>query len=141
MDTPKLIGVICSVFLLGGFNAVCGAELSKEYTSCINSKQTNTDWGICSTEEIDRQEKSLSQIWKEAYEAMKSASLNGAQSLLEEQRAWVKFKDAACSFYWSGGFGREGQELSFGECKAMTIVQRIEGLTELLKELKERSAQ
>ena len=44
--------------------------------------------------------------------------------LLEEQRAWIAFKEASCRFYASGSFGREGQVLSVPVRRAGIIAQR-----------------
>jgi uncharacterized protein YecT (DUF1311 family) len=115
-------------------SAAYGAELSKEYIKCISSTAANLEWHACSEQEIDRQEKLLTEVWKDTYAAMKKVSVQSAQMLLNEQRAWLKFKDAACLFYSSGDFGREGQVLSFGACKAMIIAQRVEALRALMKE-------
>jgi uncharacterized protein YecT (DUF1311 family) len=43
---------------------------------------------------------------------MKKRPVRAAQTLLDAQRVWVKFKDAACLFYASGDFGREGGGIS-----------------------------
>ena len=70
---------------------------------------------------------------------MKKVSAQAAQSLLQEQRAWIQFKDAACKYYASGEFGREGQVLSFGACKGSIIADRVATLNVLAAELKERT--
>jgi uncharacterized protein YecT (DUF1311 family) len=72
---------------------------------------------------------------------MKKVSNQSAQSLLDEQRSWVKFKDSACTFYNSGDFGREGQMLRYGECKASIVAQRVKALTGLATDLKERTSE
>ena len=117
--------------------AAFGADLSREYTECVNSATTNTQRGECSEHEIDRQEKSLTATWEEAYAAMEKMSAVAAETLLDEQRAWVKFKDAACLFYESGAFGREGAGLQFGVCKAAIIAQRVGVLKALMQDMKQ----
>lgn len=44
--------------------------------------------------------------------------------LLEEQRAWNAFKEKSCLFYANGDWGREGQVLSFPNCRASVIAER-----------------
>ena len=57
------------------------------------------------------------------------------QSFLEEQRLWVKWKDASCTFYSDGqAFGREGQVLSYPACRAAVILQRTQFLEKFGKD-------
>ena len=136
MNIRNLLSIIPAVLLFSS-GVTYGIELSKAYTECINAKATNMEWGACSKREIDRQEKVLEDVWKNAYDAMNKLSPQGAHVLLDEQRAWIKFKDVACLFYSSGDFGREGQALKFGICKAMIIAQRVETLKALMSEVQE----
>jgi uncharacterized protein YecT (DUF1311 family) len=91
--------------------------------------------GECYEHEIDRQEKSLTGAWEEAYAAIEKVSAVAAETLLDEQRAWVKFKDAACLVYESGAFGHEGARLQFGACKAVIIAQRVGALKALMQDM------
>jgi uncharacterized protein YecT (DUF1311 family) len=128
-------GSVAALVLSGSIYAAFGADLSKEYTECLNSMTTNVQLEECSKQEIDRQEKSLTEAWKETYATMKKISERAAQTLLDEQRAWVKFKDAACLFFLSGDFDREGVVLRFGVCRAPIIAQRVEALKALMQDL------
>ena len=128
---------VVALVLSGSIYAAFGADLSKEYTECVDSATTNTQRGECYEHEIDRQEKSLTEAWEEAYAAMEKMSAVAAETLLDEQRAWVKFKDAACLFYESGAFGGEGARLQFGACKAAIIAQRVGALKALMQDMKQ----
>ncbi|MBV8894217.1 MAG: DUF1311 domain-containing protein [Acidobacteria bacterium] len=114
-----------------------GATLSPGYQKCIDATDTNAGWTQCSDQEIKRQEARLRAVWNEAYTLIKKTSTQSAKMLLNEQRAWIKFKDSACNFYGSGDFGREGQ-VSVNSCKAEQIADRVETLFNLVKELRER---
>jgi uncharacterized protein YecT (DUF1311 family) len=127
---------VVALVLSGSIYAAFGADLSKEYTECVGSATTTTEWGECSEHEIDRQEQSLTEAWEEAYAAMEKMSAVAAETLSDEQRAWVKFKDAACLYYASGALGRDGAGLQFGACKAAIIAQRIGALKALMQEMK-----
>jgi uncharacterized protein YecT (DUF1311 family) len=136
MSIRRLIAVALAILAIS-INFSYSAELSKEYTECINSKTKDQEWNECSKQEMDRQEKSLAGAWTEAYTTIKEVSARSAQLLLDEQRAWVKYKDTSCLFYASGDFGREGQVLEFSACKAVIIAQRIDSLKVLTRERKE----
>ena len=112
-----------------------GAGLSNKYEKCLKSTDTNSGWAECSAQEIKRQEARLSDAWRNAFDLMKKVSARGAQMLLEEQRAWVKFKDTSCTYFGSGDFGREGQVLRFGDCKARIIAGRVKSLQGLASDL------
>ena len=115
-------------------NTIQSAELSKQYSKCMSSTKTNSEWSDCSKNEIAYQENTLNKVWGEVSKEMKTYSRNAFESLLSEQRAWIKYKDVACGYYVSVAddgtptFGREGTALHFGACKASIIAERIEYL-------------
>ena len=110
------------------------AELSKQYSNCLNTTSTNVDWSACSNAEIDLQEKILKKVWKNVSKEMKTYSNDAFVALLDEQRAWIKYKDSACTYYTSRTdddtptFGREGMVLHYGACVASIIAERVEYL-------------
>jgi uncharacterized protein YecT (DUF1311 family) len=74
-----------------------GADLSKEYTDCMKSAPTTVKMVLCGNQEIARQEAQLTTAWHSAYSEMKAKMPPAdAKMLLDEQRAWVIFKDKAC---------------------------------------------
>jgi len=73
--------------------------LSSVYKTCIDDHATDSDWSVCSNEEIARQEAGLTNAWAFAKRLAQELSDQTYQSLLTEQRLWTKWKDAACGFY------------------------------------------
>ena len=92
---------------------------------CIDSTATNPEWAGCGELHLKRLDDALNAAWKKAY-----ASLDGQsrKQLLQEQRAWIRFKDASCQFYANGSFGREGQVLHFYGCRGAIIEARVSDL-------------
>ncbi|PPC94846.1 MAG: hypothetical protein CTY33_02870 [Methylotenera sp.] len=120
------------MFLTLLFSMHANAELlSKQYSNCMEKGSTNSEWSTCATKEIAFQEKALNNAWSEVAKEMKTYSQNAFKSLLNEQRAWIKYKDEACQYYAAtddGGsptFGREGTALHYGLCKATIIAERV----------------
>src|SRR5690348_17015437 len=119
--------VTLALLSLGLLMGATGAQAqSPEYQACVASKKANVDFGQCGDAEIKRQEARLNAAWKQAFACFDGESMAAAkQSFLDEQRLWVKWKDAACGFYSDGkAFGREGQTLSYPACRASVIQQR-----------------
>lgn len=97
------------------------------YSHCIDSTSTNREWAGCGEAYLMRLDDALTAAWKKA-----NASFSDRQTraeLLQEQRAWIRFKDASCQFYANGSFGREGQVLHFYGCRAAIIKARISDLS------------
>lgn len=93
-----------------------------EYRRCIDqSDGTNVAFGACGGALIAREDVRLNAAWKRVYAPDRETKL---PDLLDEQRAWIRFKDTSCNFYASGSFGREGQVLSYPVCRAGIIAQR-----------------
>ena len=107
--------------------ALSGAPASVDdtYMKCVDSTSTNPEWAGCGEVYLKDLDGALNAAWKKAY-----ASLDGPSrtQLLQEQRAWIKFKDASCQFYANGSFGREGQVLHFYGCRSAILKARISDL-------------
>jgi uncharacterized protein YecT (DUF1311 family) len=112
-----------------------GAELSAAYQHCNDKAVSNPDFEQCGGDEINRQDKRLNLAWKKAlacFDHADGTSRDAQRSLLEEQRLWIKWKDAACGFYYPhsqnagpvGFAGREGEVIHFGYCKANILAER-----------------
>jgi len=114
------------------------AELSRAYQACVNRNTTNSAWGACGGDEIDRQERHLNQVWSSKLGCFDKRS-EAWQRLLDEQRTWLKWKDGACRFYGANDrdgsrmFGREGQVLDGPACRAEIVAQRAEFLEQLCR--------
>ncbi|MCH2497369.1 MAG: DUF1311 domain-containing protein [Erythrobacter sp.] len=81
----------------------------------------------CATEFMAREDKALNQTWRRVYGSLDDGIAKTA--LLEEQRAWIKYKDASCELYEdSAQFGSIGWSVSRPMCKIKVIQQRIREL-------------
>lgn len=109
---------------------------SPEWQKCVAAATANLEYGQCGEAELKRQEARLNAAWKTAFACFVGEAMAAAkQSFLEEQRLWVKWKDASCGFYSDGqAFGREGQVLSYPACRATVIQQRTQFLEKFGKE-------
>jgi uncharacterized protein YecT (DUF1311 family) len=105
--------------------SAASASADNAYSKCIDKTSTNPEWQECGEVYLKRLDDTLNTSWKKAY-----ASLEGESraQLLEEQRAWIKFKETSCRFYANGSFGREGEVLHFYGCKAEVLKARISDL-------------
>jgi uncharacterized protein YecT (DUF1311 family) len=131
---PKRVFVWALLGLLIGGS---GAQAqSAEWRKCVDSTKTNVEWAQCGEAEIKRQEARLNAAWKQAFACFEGTEMAAPkQSFLEEQRLWVKWKDASCTFYSDGqAFGREGQVLSYPACRAAVILQRTQFLEKFGKD-------
>ena len=81
---------------------------------------------MCGEDYLKQIDVQLTIAWKKALGSL--GDKEARTPLLEEQRAWIKFKDASCWFYANGTFGREGQVLHFFGCRGAIIKARIADL-------------
>ncbi len=77
---------------------------------------------------LDRREAALNAVWKAAYADLDA---DAKKALLDEQRAWIAFKDKSCAAWTTGYFGREGQVIHFYTCRGAVIDERIDYLENL----------
>ena len=108
-------------------SALAGPTVTKsEYDQCIErSDGTNAAWAACGSAVVQREDAALNAAWMQIYPDLEAAS---KAALLDEQRAWIVYRDKACGLYQSGDRGREGQVLGYPTCVAEVIKARREQL-------------
>lgn len=85
MDTPAV--------------AAADNEMSQEYLTCIDkSNGVTSEMLDCISAELMRQDARLNEIYYKRL--MSKLSAKRKEGLREAQRAWVKFRDANCRFYY-----------------------------------------
>jgi len=105
------------------------APAKSSYDVCMERAQTNVDYQDCGCAELKRQEARLAATWKAAYASLIVDSVvtdeerQARQALLEEQRAWIRYKDLSC-LHWRHGNGREGQVIHFYFCRIAVLKER-----------------
>ena len=109
------------------------------YGDCMNLAETGVAFVACGSAEILRQEALLTATWQEALNTFSADPRDpedyleevrrGRQALLDEQRAWIKYKDLACRHFLHGK-GSIGVEISYPDCKSRVIADRVEHLRE-----------
>ena len=125
--TPSRFGRRVSILLLAVI-LTCGAVLrtaqaDPAYDRCIKqSDGTNQAWAACGGELIGREDSRLNATWKKVHSLLEP---DAARALLAEQRAWIAYRDASCTFYATGDYGREGQVLNYPTCRAAVIASRV----------------
>ncbi|MFB0875400.1 MULTISPECIES: lysozyme inhibitor LprI family protein [unclassified Sphingobium] len=75
--------------------------LAAASSACANV-QVQDDQILCAGETLARADAAMNQQWKSTYAFMKSMDAKGvdfgyAATLLESQRAWLKYRDAQCN--------------------------------------------
>jgi uncharacterized protein YecT (DUF1311 family) len=104
----------------------------------MDSAMTSLDMRDCGAEELRRLNSALTSAWKAAQarfsDPSEPFSAAARQRLLDEQRAWIRFKDVACGyFYETGDFGTMGPSATAPPCLAAVFRERIRYLVKLAK--------
>lgn len=108
--------------------AAAPARADDVYDSCIEEAETNADFSACGSALLERREAELNRVWKEVVQDLDPGV---KKALLDEQRAWIAYKDKSCLTWTTGYFGREGQVIHFYVCRADVIDARIDDLENL----------
>jgi uncharacterized protein YecT (DUF1311 family) len=125
----KVCLLIASGLLLGT-PAVAAAdnEMSKEYLTCIDkSNGVTSEMLDCISAELMRQDARLNENYKRL---MSKLSAKRKEGLREAQRAWVKFRDANCGFYYDPD-GGSAARLASNNCILSATANRATELKEL----------
>lgn len=78
--------------------AAADKDMSQEYSTCMDkSNGVTSEMLDCMSAEYERQDVRLNENYKRL---MSKLSPKRKEGLLEAQRAWIKFRDANCRFYF-----------------------------------------
>ncbi len=144
-DDEKGARVGVSVFAALLMLAQAGA--AEEATDC-NDARTQMDMNLCAARDFEAADALLNEQWAETSELMKAldaeidrefdSQAGHFETLLDGQRAWLKFRDAHCladSFLARGG---SMQPMLVSFCKAHLSQQRTQQLRELTDSLSQQ---
>lgn len=106
----------------------------RTFEACMNAAQSTLEYNECSSAEIARQDRILNDVWRRVSEKMKAFDARAFNSLLNEQRKWIQWKELACQYYQEG-FGSEGKSIRYPTCFIGILRDRITTLSALAKEL------
>jgi uncharacterized protein YecT (DUF1311 family) len=103
---------------------------SKEFDACLNKAAGVTPAMIdCISAELKRQDALLNENYRKL---MASLSAKRKNALLEAQRAWLKFRDTNCDFYYDPD-GGSAARVDANECLLNTTTDRAQELAQLTR--------
>ena len=118
-----------SVALFWSTGLFAAKDMTKEYLTCVDKGEGVTDKTLdCISAEFDRQDTRLNDAYKKLISKL---SKDRAKSLVEAQRAWIKFRDANCGFY-NDPDGGSAAHIAGNECMLNATVERANELENLL---------
>jgi uncharacterized protein YecT (DUF1311 family) len=117
-----------SALLLATSTALLAAsetDMSKQYTTCMDKANgVNPDTIDCILAETKQQDARLNENYKRL---MSKLSEERKKALLEAQRAWIRFRDANCTF-WDDPAGGQSAAVTAKECILTTTADRASEL-------------
>lgn len=105
---------------------------------CLNNAASNADFAKCYDAKIKETDLQLNKNWKQvaAYlqNLQKTSGSKAYQTMLNEQRHWIRFKEKACQYYRTKtmDFGREGAVIGYGSCQLSILQDRVKYLENFL---------
>jgi uncharacterized protein YecT (DUF1311 family) len=138
MTSPRKNRVLRKVVVLGlaifwntGLLAANDKDMTTEYLTCArNSEGVTSKILDCISNELDQQDSRLN----EAYKKLVSKLPKGRKrSLVEAQRAWIKFRKTNCAFYHDPN-GGSAAHVEANECFLKATVDRAKELEKLLSD-------
>jgi len=124
------ISILIMPWLLLNATPVAAADknMSPEYATCIDKSNGVTGEMLdCMGAEFTRQDARLNENYKRL---MAKLSAKRKEALLEAQRAWIKFRDANCNFYYDPE-GGSAAHLAGTDCNLNATANRATELRNL----------
>jgi uncharacterized protein YecT (DUF1311 family) len=105
--------------------AAADREMTQEYSTCIaQSNGVTVEMINCILAETGRQDARLNENYKRLLSKLGTERKN---TLIEAQRAWIKFRDANCGFY-ADPEGGSAARMAANECFLNATVDRAKEL-------------
>jgi uncharacterized protein YecT (DUF1311 family) len=121
----RLIAIGVAYFVSTGLTSVADREMTKEYLTCLDKASGVTVEMInCISAETKRQDVRLNENYNKLGSKL---SANRKKALLEAQRAWIKFRDANCRFYYDPEGGSSAR-VAADECLLNATADRVREL-------------
>ena len=126
--TMKCMLIAFGLLLNAPALAAADSELSQTYSACMDkSKGVTSEMLDCISAEFTRQDDRLNENYKRL---MSKLSGKRKEGLLEAQRAWIKFRDTNCSFYYDPD-GGSAAHLASSDCMLNATADRATELKNL----------
>lgn len=130
-----MIALSLLALLAGGMDdAVVQSPAHIVLSQCLDDATTNADYSQCYAAALDSADGELNAVWK-LLMAELSDQPDARESLREEQRKWIVFKEESCSLYWHEGFGSMHRSIIGPACRLDVIETRTKQLNAILIEL------
>ena len=127
----KVVPLGLALFWNTGLFAANDKDMTTEYLTCArNSEGVTSKILNCISAELDQQDSRLNEAFKKL---MSKLPKDRKRSLVEAQRAWIKFRKANCSFYHDPNGGSAAHVESY-ECFLNATVDRAKELERLLSD-------
>lgn len=125
--------LFCFVMCLFLMGTVVETTLSDESECCCSTGEVND----CLVKELEKADTILNQIYhkllsqrkKEDQEFNKAglpggAASHSADALISAQKAWIKYRDANCNFYYALSYSGTGAPIEYGFCMVKMTKER-----------------
>ena len=108
--------------------AAADSDMTQEYLTCMDkSKGVTPEMMDCMSAETARQDARLNENYKRL---MSKVSAKRKKTLLDAQRAWIKFRDLNCEFYYDPDGGTAAR-LASNDCFLQATADRAKELKNL----------
>jgi uncharacterized protein YecT (DUF1311 family) len=119
------------VVLFWNTGLLAANDMTTEYLTCArNSEGVTSKILNCISAELDQQDSRLNEAYKKL---MSKLPKDRKRSLVEAQRAWIKFRKANCGFYHDPNGGSAAHVVG-NECFLNATVDRAKELEKLLSD-------
>ena len=129
--TKEAMLIVLGLLLSTPAPAAAGSDMTQEYLTCMDkSKGVTAEMVDCMSAETARQDARLTENYKKL---MAKLSAKRKKTLLEAQRAWIKFRDLNCRFYYDPDGGTAAL-LAGNDCFLQATADRAKELRNLTNE-------
>jgi uncharacterized protein YecT (DUF1311 family) len=120
--------IVLGLLLSTSAHAATDSDMSQEYLACMDkAKGVTSEMIDCISAETARQDARLNANYKRL---MAKLSAKRRNTLLDAQRAWIKFRDVNCKFYYDPDGGTAAR-LAANDCFLQATAARAKELKSL----------
>ncbi|MBL3524345.1 DUF1311 domain-containing protein [Serratia plymuthica] len=124
--------IVALPLILSAFFSTSALAANKPESTCLQTAQSQAELNDCAAQTYKNADGEMNAAYKKVMDTLKK-SPEKSKSLLQAQRAWLKFRDADCAFLSSNSAGGSINAMNNALCLSERTTERTNSLNKIKK--------
>ncbi|BEM38633.1 hypothetical protein SME10J_23600 [Serratia marcescens] len=122
--------IVALPLIFSAFFSTSVLAANKPESNCLQTAQSQAELNDCAAQTYKNADGEMNKVYKKVMDTLKT-SPEKSKALLQAQRAWLKFRDADCTFLSSNSAGGSINAMSNALCLSERTTERTSYLSKI----------